>query len=425
MPTLFQEKSEQLQYIFQHKASTKNTADHAALLSTQRITRARSMMTPFILRRKKAQVLDLPAKHSHVEYCDMSPTQAKYYEELLGEAQQMFADKATGKKSGATRASSNMLMALRNAAIHPLLARRIYDDKKIDKIVTELLKHPEFAGNPRDRTKAYLDGTHAQSFKGGDYGLHRFCSAENRPYLKKFALKKDQWMDSGKVGAFKEIVSDLAAKGDRALVFSQFTTMMDILEAVLETLRIKFMRLDGSTNMQIRQDMIDQFTNDESITVFMLSTKAGGAGINLACANKVIIFDSGFNPQDDIQAENRAHRVGQTREVEVVRLVTRNTIEEQIHALGESKLALDERVAGEGATAAEDKQTEKAGEQMVEQMFLASLKKEEVGEEAHEEAGEDEKHDDKTTGNSLDLKDAFKCGLEGAGLKVSSKQAQF
>ena len=79
----------------------------------------------------------------------------------------------------------------------------------------------------------------------------------------------------------------------------------------------------------------------------MLSTKAGGAGINLACANKVIIFDSSFNPQDDIQAENRAHRVGQTREVEVVRLVTKGTVEEQIYALGVSKLELDKMIQGE------------------------------------------------------------------------------
>ena len=168
--------------------------------------------------------------------------------------------------------------------------------------------------------------------------------------------------------------------------------------------------------------MIDQFTDDESITLFMLSTKAGGAGINLAAANKVIIFDSGFNPQDDIQAENRAHRVGQTRDVEVVRLVTRGTIEEQIHALGESKIALDERVAGEGATAAEDKQAEKAGEQMVEKMFLESLNKDK------KDAKEDVKPavaDLEASGADLDLKDMFKNGLEGAGLKVASKQAQY
>ena len=410
MPGLFAEKRQDLEYIFKHKASTKD-ADHAALLSAQRITRARSMMTPFILRRKKQQVLDLPTKHSRVEYCDMTPSQASYYAGLLEEAQEFFASKVQGKKATG-RATSNILMSLRKAAIHPLLARRIYDDKKIDRIVAVLLKHAEYAENKPEQVTAYLRGEHHQSFKGGDYGLHCFCAT--RPYLHKFALKKKPWMDAGKIAEFRQLITRFAANGDRVLVFSQFTTMMNILEAVLESLDIRYMRLDGQTDMQVRQDTIDKFTREESIPVFMLSTKAGGAGINLACANKVIVFDSGFNPQDDIQAENRAHRVGQTREVEVIRLVTRGTIEEQIHALGESKLALDERVAGEGATAAEEKQAEKSGEQMVENMFLEDLRSKEA-----------EKANECGSAPGADLKHAFKNGLESAGVRIASKQARF
>ncbi|GAB7334205.1 hypothetical protein MBLNU13_g06262t1 [Cladosporium sp. NU13] len=400
MPDLFQSKEEHLNYIFQHKATTKD-ADHAALLSAQRIARARSMMTPFILRRKKAQVLWLPAKHSSVEFCDMTDSQAEMYQNEMDDARQVFVDKANGKKTTA-KASSNVLMNLRKAAIHPLLSRRIYDEKRLTKIQTALLKDAEFAGNPPDRVWKYLVGEGPQTIKGGDFGLHRFCA--ERPFLSKFALRKQEWMDCGKVQKFKELVLGYKANGDRALVFSQFTTLMDILETVLETLDIRYMRLDGSTRMDIRQDMIDKFSSEPDITVFMLSTKAGGAGINLAAANKVIIFDSGFNPQDDIQAENRAHRVGQTRDVDVVRLVTKGTIEEQIHALGESKLALDERVAGEGATAGEDKAAEKEGEKAVEKMFLESLKGETAGTKKEE---------------SGDLKDQFKKGLADAGLEVS------
>ena len=413
MPELFSEKRGQLDFIFKHKASTKD-ADHAALLSAERIARARTMMTPFILRRKKQQVLDLPTKHSRVEKCDMTAGQAAYYSNLVAEAQQVLAEKAAivgaKGKAAAKKDSSNILMALRQAAIHPLLARRLYSDKRIDKIVAELAKHDEYGGNSLEKIRAYILGESntGVNLKGGDYALHKFCY--DREYLRRFALKKNEWMDCGKVAKFKELVSAYAKNGDRVLVFSQFTTLMDILEAVLETMSIKFMRLDGSTKMDTRQDMIDQFHTDTSIPVFMLSTKAGGAGINLACANKVIIFDSGFNPQDDIQAENRAHRVGQTREVEVVRLVTKGTIEEQIHALGESKLALDERVAGEGATAAEEKQAEKQGEQIVEKMFMDSLQK---------------RKDDAAKADSGDLKDAFKAGLEKSGVEIKSKQAQY
>jgi SWI/SNF-related matrix-associated actin-dependent regulator 1 of chromatin subfamily A len=399
MPSLFHSKEEHLNYIFQHKATTKD-ADHAALLSAQRIARARSMMTPFILRRKKQQVLWLPAKHSRVEFCEMTDSQAIMYQNEMADARQVFVDKANGKKTTA-KASSNVLMNLRKAAIHPLLSRRIYDDKKLAKIQSALLKDGEFAGNPPDRVWKFLTGEGPQNIKGGDFGLHRFCA--ERPFLSRYALRKQEWMDCGKVQKFKELVLGYKKNGDRALVFSQFTTLMDILETVLETLDIRYMRLDGSTRMDIRQDMIDKFSSEPDITVFMLSTKAGGAGINLAAANKVIIFDSGFNPQDDIQAENRAHRVGQTRDVDVVRLVAKGTIEEQIHALGESKLALDERVAGEAATAGDEKAAEKEGEKAVEKMFLESLK----GETAVKK------------GDGGDLKDQFKKGLADAGLEVS------
>ncbi|WPH01038.1 Hypothetical protein R9X50_00387200 [Acrodontium crateriforme] len=404
MPDLFQGKREELDYIFKHKATTKDTA-HAALLSSERIARARTMMTPFILRRKKQQVLDLPTKHSRVEHCDMTESQEEYYNGLLAEAQQFFADKAMNKtKSKGSKESTNILMALRKAAIHPLLSRRLYTEKKLDKIQAACTKDGELAGNPPQRIRDYLDGTAAQSLKGGDYGLHVYCADAGRPHLHKFALKRQEWMDSGKVQVFKRLVKQYQENGDRLLVFSQFTTLMDVLEAVLETMDVKFFRLDGSTAMNTRQDMIDEFHNDTSIPVFMLSTKAGGAGINLACANKVIIFDSGFNPQDDIQAENRAHRVGQTREVEVVRLVSKGTIEEQIHALGESKIALDEQVSSEATTAAEDKAAEKSGQEMVEKMLMETLNqtKDEIA----------------AQGPSGDLKDAFKLGMEEAGVTI-------
>ncbi|KAM0724233.1 hypothetical protein Q7P37_000115 [Cladosporium fusiforme] len=400
MPDLFSSKSEDLEYIFKHKATTKD-ADHAALLSAQRIARARSMMTPFILRRKKQQVLWLPEKHSRVELVDMTDSQAALYQQEMDAARQVFEDKANGKKAPA-KASSNVLMSLRKTAIHQLLSRYHYDDKKLKKIQTALLRDSEFAGNAPEKVWKYLTGEGPQNIKGGDFGLHKFCA--ERPCVSRYALKKEEWMDCGKVQKFKELVLEYAKNGDRALVFSQFTTLMDILETVLETIGIRYMRLDGSTRMDIRQDMIDKFSSEQDITVFMLSTKAGGAGINLAAANKVIIFDSGFNPQDDIQAENRAHRVGQTRDVEVVRLVTRGTIEEQIHALGESKLALDERVAGEGASASDEKAAEKEGEKAVEKMFLESLKGRKDGE---------------VGGGKEDLKDQFKKGLKDAGLEVS------
>ncbi|KAI4119528.1 MAG: hypothetical protein LQ345_000590 [Seirophora villosa] len=367
MPEIFREHSEHLDFVFSQKAKTNNEG-HAALLSAQRIGRARSMMAPFVLRRKKHQVLKyLPQKRRRVEWCELSPTQREVYIGEKARGLQVIADRAAGKKVG--NETANVMMSLRKASIHPLLFRRVYDNKMLLKMAGDCLKEAEFKDS---QYELCLEDMGVMM----DFELQRFC--ERYPStMSKYRLRNDEWMDSGKVTRLAELLQEYKRNGDRVLVFSQFVMVMDILEDVMETLGMRFFRLDGQTKIDERQDMIDQFHADTDITVFLLSTKAGGAGINLACANKVVIFDSSFNPQDDIQAENRAHRVGQTREVEVVRLVTKGTIEEQIHALGQTKLALDDRVAGadEATVMAVDdeKQAERLGQQAVEEMLIKEL----------------------------------------------------
>lgn len=395
MPDLFQEREEDLAYVFKHKAKTTD-ADHAALLSAQRIARARSMMTPFVLRRKKAQVLKyLPTKTRRVEYCELTRSQQKIYKEQLVRQQKVLEDRAAGIVNSD---HTNVMMKLRQAAVHPLLFRSIYGDEKIRKIANACLKEETL--NDRDPDVIYEELKLYQ-----DYQCQALCSMYKS--LSKYALKNEEWMDSGKVQKLCELLTRFKENGDRTLIFSQFTSVMDILEWVLETLGMSFFRLDGQTPIPKRQDMLDEFYSDTSIPVFMLSTKSGGAGINLACANKVIIFDSSFNPQDDIQAENRAHRVGQTREVEVIRLVTRGTIEEQIHALGISKLALDDMVAGD-VTPSEGKisDADEKGIEAVEEMIMAEFRKEDSGVGSAEEDG--------------DLKDQYLNGLKTAGLDLSA-----
>ncbi|KAL8724006.1 MAG: hypothetical protein Q9166_008184 [cf. Caloplaca sp. 2 TL-2023] len=370
MPQIFKEHSEDLDIIFSHKAKTSNDS-HAALLSTQRINRAKSIMAPFVLRRKKHQVLKhLPQKTRRVEYCDLSPKQAEIYNSEKARGLRVIADRGAGKKVG--NETANVMMALRKASIHPLLFRRVFNDQILKKMARACLNEEEF------RDSQYELCLEDMSMMM-DFELQRFC--EKYPStMSKYGLKNDEWMDSGKVSKLAELLIKFKKNGDRVLVFSQFVMVMDILEDVMETLSMRFFRLDGQTKIEERQDMIDQFYADKDITVFLLSTKAGGAGINLACANKIIIFDSSFNPQDDIQAENRAHRVGQTREVEVIRLISKGTIEEQIHALGQTKLALDDRVAGEGEAAVmapeDESKAEKQGQKAVEEMMLKQLSNE-------------------------------------------------
>ncbi|KAL8658381.1 MAG: hypothetical protein Q9226_001057, partial [Calogaya cf. arnoldii] len=367
MPQVFSQHGENLDVIFGHKAKTSNDS-HAALLSQQRISRAKSIMAPFILRRKKHQVLKhLPQKIRRVELCDLSPNQANIYNSEKARGLQVIADRAAGNKVG--NETANVMMALRKASIHPLLFRRAFDDKILKKMARDCLKVDDFRHCDFD---IVLEDLSVMM----DYELQLFCK-KYPATMDKYQLKDDEWMDSGKVTKLSEFLREFKKNGDRVLVFSQFVMVMDILEDVMETLAMRFFRLDGSTKIDERQDMIDQFYADAEITVFLLSTKAGGAGINLACANKVVIFDSSFNPQDDIQAENRAHRVGQTREVEVIRLVSKGTIEEQIYALGQTKLALDDRVAGEGEAAVmateDERVAEQNGQKMVEEMMLKQM----------------------------------------------------
>ncbi|KAB8077516.1 SNF2 family N-terminal domain-containing protein [Aspergillus leporis] len=363
LPKVFQERKEELQNIFANKAKTVDES-HSALLSAQRIERAKSMLKPFVLRRKKHQVIDLPAKISKVEYCEMNESQKAIYEHEKEEVRQLLADRAAGKKTG--NKSANILMKLRQAAIHPLLYRRHYSNTTLSRMAKACLREEQWSmSNPDiifEELQAY-----------NDFECHTMC-VNNPKSLGKFALKNNEWMDSGKVDKLCELLRRFNENGDRALIFSQFTMVMDILEHVLENQHIGFVRLDGRTNVEDRQSILDAFHERTDIPVFLLSTKAGGAGINLACANKVVIFDSSFNPQEDVQAENRAHRVGQTRDVEVIRLVTKDTIEEQIYALGQTKLALDQAVAGEDAV--ESKKSEEAGMRVVEDMLIADSKEE-------------------------------------------------
>lgn len=340
LPDVFKDLEEDLNTIFKAKATTSDS-DHTALLSTQRIDRARSILTPFVLRRKKAQVLKhLPTKHCRTEYCDLHNSQREIYEGHLEQARQRVKARLENSKVIKTE-EKNPLMQLRKAAIHPLLFRRHFDDAKIEKMA-DILRKKEPINFPSHLKREHLI---AEMHGGSDFWLHQWC--RDYPCIAKFDIPDLAWMDSGKVEAMVKLVKKYKENGDRVLLFSQFSLVLDIIEAVLNTSRIHFTRIDGSTKIDERQSLIDDFRDDESITVFLLTTKAGGTGINLMYANKVIIFDGSFNPQDDKQAENRAHRVGQTREVEVVRLVTKDTVEEQILALGDSKLLLDGRVAGD------------------------------------------------------------------------------
>jgi len=144
--------------------------------------------------------------------------------------------------------------------------------------------------------------------------------------------------ESGKLNALKEIVSEAAAGGHKVLIFSQFVTMLKLIKEALDAEKISYTYLDGST--KDRQELVDKFNEDESITVFLISLKAGGTGLNLTGADTVIHFDPWWNPAVEDQATDRAHRIGQTKVVNVYRLIARDSVEEKILLLSEKKREL-------------------------------------------------------------------------------------
>jgi len=136
--------------------------------------------------------------------------------------------------------------------------------------------------------------------------------------------------DSGKLSVLDTLLARLKKEGHRVLIYSQMTKMIDLLVEFMKYRAYSYMRLDGSSKISDRRDMVADFQSKDDIFAFLLSTRAGGLGINLTAADTVIFYDSDWNPTVDQQAMDRAHRLGQTRQVTVYRLVTKGSIEEKI-----------------------------------------------------------------------------------------------
>ncbi|ODV80562.1 uncharacterized protein CANTADRAFT_88493 [Suhomyces tanzawaensis NRRL Y-17324] len=364
LPNLFNEKKDDLHGLFNQKvgkisSSSGNTStsspapDYNPLLSIQAISKAKTMMTPFVLRRKKEQVLQhLPAKCHEIVRCELTETQRKIYDAKLDHAKSTRAERERRKlltrkedleeaKNNPIPSSSNVLMALRKASLHPLLFRNEYTDEKLEKMSKVIMNEPEYV----EANQNYiLEDMQVLS----DFELNNLCLKFPKT-LSSYTLPDEAYLNSGKITELNKLLDNIVHKRkEKVLVFSLFTQVLDILEKNLTLLNYKFVRLDGATSVETRQDIIDQFYEDDTIPVFLLSTKAGGFGINLVAANNVIIFDQSFNPHDDKQAEDRAHRVGQKKEVTIYKLIVNKTIEENILQLAENKLQLDQSISAEG-----------------------------------------------------------------------------
>lgn len=157
------------------------------------------------------------------------------------------------------------------------------------------------------------------------------------------------WRTAGKFELLDRILPKLRATGHRVLMFFQMTQIMNIMEDFLRLRNLKYLRLDGSTKSDDRSDLLKLFNDPTSeYFCFLLSTRAGGLGLNLQAADTVIIFDSDWNPHQDLQAQDRAHRIGQKNEVRIMRLISSNSVEEKILERAQFKLDMDGKVIQAG-----------------------------------------------------------------------------
>ena len=194
--------------------------------------------------------------------------------------------------------------------------------------------------------------------------LRKVC---NHPYLFDGAEEGPPYFDGphiweacGKMMLLHKLLPKLKERGSRVLIFSQMTRVLDILEDYLRYVKLSYCRIDGNTEGEKRDSQMDEFNAPNSSKFcFLLSTRAGGLGINLATADIVILYDSDWNPQVDLQAMDRAHRIGQKKPVQVFRFVTEGSVEEKIIERADRKLFLDAAVIQQGRLAEQHKSVDK------------------------------------------------------------------
>jgi len=335
MPDMFATKKEQLKKMFSMFPRTNEQNERSAY-EKDRIAHAKQIMKPFFLRRLKSEVLkDLPTKTSEIVNVPMATNQHEMYFEKVAKYKKKAKDLAEGKIRKVIPGESGvgMIMNLRKIANHPLLIRNHFDDKQLH-ILAKLLKKDESHKNAQE--KFIIEDLSYMS----DFDIHKTCLAYR--CIEHYSLGNHLICESGKFQMLDDMLPQMHANGDRILIFTQFVMVLDILEQYLRIRGHTYLRLDGSTPVTERQVMIDQYNTDSSIFIFILSTKAGGLGINLTAANTVILHDLDFNPHNDKQAEDRCHRVGQTRPVKVIRFTSEDTIEEAIYTIAQDKLQLEQ-----------------------------------------------------------------------------------
>ncbi|XP_010221399.1 PREDICTED: probable global transcription activator SNF2L2 isoform X2 [Tinamus guttatus] len=304
LPTIFKSCSTFEQWFNAPFAMTGERVDLNEEETILIIRRLHKVLRPFLLRRLKKEVeSQLPEKVEYVIKCDMSALQKILYRHMQAKGILLTDGSEKDKKGkGGAKTLMNTIMQLRKICNHPYMFQHI-----------------------------------EESF------------AEHLGYSNGVINGAELYRASGKFELLDRILPKLRATNHRVLLFCQMTSLMTIMEDYFAFRNFLYLRLDGTTKSEDRAALLKKFNEPGSqYFIFLLSTRAGGLGLNLQAADTVIIFDSDWNPHQDLQAQDRAHRIGQQNEVRVLRLCTVNSVEEKILAAAKYKLNVDQKVIQAG-----------------------------------------------------------------------------
>ncbi|KZT01956.1 uncharacterized protein LAESUDRAFT_738942 [Laetiporus sulphureus 93-53] len=360
----------------------------SASRSSQLIHSLHALLRPFLLRRLKADVeANLPPKKEYVLYAPLSERQREVYDAIVkGGLRALLVKEASQRKERKGKVASlktpetdeeeEVPLYIQNKKKrHPQTRqskRRNYDvDGDDDEYFTKLQSGALDGTKQKERVqsadeigrewqrKITLKKVNNMKLQNTVMQLRKICS---HPFLfdwpidpdtQQPALNEELVSTSGKMMILERLLEELFRRKHKVLLFSQFTTMLDIIEDwAIEFKGWNICRIDGSTSMVERRDEVSRFQNGgdapDAPQLFLLSTRAGGLGLNLVAADTVIFYDQDWNPQMDLQAQDRAHRIGQTKPVLIFRLVSAHTIETKIMQRATEKRKLEALVIAKG-----------------------------------------------------------------------------
>ncbi|WVQ76464.1 hypothetical protein IAR50_006132 [Cryptococcus sp. DSM 104548] len=375
LPDIFDDL-DSFQQWFNFDEMNNNTTTDSLLDKTTVVSSLHAILKPFLLRRLKVDVeKDLPPKKEYLLYAPLTQMQKDVYQAIAtGKIREYLIDKVTNGDSGANtpaleatpepeapRGKGQRKKARVNYAIEE------NDAKYIDDLESGKTKSSGIAFTEKSATEVGKEWAHKQATKRVN-NMHlqnivmQLRKISSHPYLFDWPsdpttgdlVVDDNLVNaSGKMLLLNRLLDSLFERGHRVLLFSQFTTMLDVIEDWATLYKgLEVCRIDGSTSQESRREQMNEFNagkdDPKACKLFLLSTRAGGLGINLVSADTVIFFDQDWNPQMDLQAQDRAHRIGQTKPVLIFRLVSAHTIESKILARAGNKRKLEELVISQG-----------------------------------------------------------------------------